>query len=215
VAKKKKKNDSTEAPDGSPEEQSNTEAEVSADDENKTVTLSAEEQLQQELEASRDEAQKNHEQYLRTLADMENLRKRSQREKEELAKFGNETILREILPVVDNLERAVDHAVQDEGASGLLEGVQMTLNQFATVLEKFNVVPVAALGEPFDSAVHQAMGQMETSDYPPNTVAQEMQKGYLLNERLLRPSLVMVAKAPETSTGTEVPEDNTSDDDKS
>ena len=160
------------------------------------VELTVEQQLQQELDSSREEARKNHELYLRALADMDNLRKRSQREKEDLAKFGNETILREILPVIDNLERAVEHAVEDKAVDGLLEGVQMTLAQFSKVLEKFNVVPVEAMGQVFDPAHHQAMGQIETEDYPANTVAQEMQKGYLLNERLLRPSMVMIAKAP-------------------
>ena len=154
------------------------------------------EQLQQELDLSREEARNHHELYLRAMADMENLRKRSQREKEDLAKFGNETILREILPVVDNLERALEHAVQDKTNDGLLAGVQMTLDQFGKVLEKFNVAPIESVGEVFDPALHQAMGQQETEDFPANTVSQEMQKGYLLNERLLRPALVMVAKAP-------------------
>ncbi|MDT8420247.1 MAG: nucleotide exchange factor GrpE [Desulfuromonadales bacterium] len=158
--------------------------------------LTETELLQQELELSREEARTNHELYLRAMADMENLRKRSQREKEDLAKFGNEMILREILPVVDNLERALEHAVQDKTNDGLLAGVQMTLDQFGKVLEKFNVVPIESVGQVFDPALHQAMGQQETGDFPANTVAQEMQKGYLLNDRLLRPALVMVAKAP-------------------
>jgi molecular chaperone GrpE len=130
------------------------------------------------------------------MADMDNLRKRSQREKEDLAKFGNETLLREMLPVIDNLERAVAHAVEDKTTDGLLEGVRLTLDQFSKVLEKFQVVPIEALGQVFDPAHHQAMGQLETEDYPANTVVQELQKGYLLNERLLRPAMVMIAKAP-------------------
>lgn len=152
----------------------------------------------EELDAAREEARANQDLYLRALAEMENLRKRSQREKEDIAKFGNENILREILPVIDNLERAVDHAAGQEGDTGLLEGVQMTLTQFSSVLQKFGVEPISALGEVFDPAHHQAMGQLETSDVPANHVAQEMQKGYLLNNRLLRPALVMVAKAPQT-----------------
>ncbi len=158
-----------------------------------------EEQLRAELTQVQGELQAAQEQYLRTLADMDNLRKRTQREKEELAKFANESILREILEVVDNLERAVEHAEQTEmgeTGSGLLEGVRMTLGQFSQVLKKFGVTPVEALGAPFDPAHHQAMGQLETVEYPVNSVAQQMQKGYLLNDRLLRPSLVMVAKAP-------------------
>ena len=161
------------------------------------VELSPEEQLQAEADQARKEAKAHQEQYLRTLADMENLRKRTQREKEELAKFANENILREILPVIDNLERAVEHAEQADNTEGLLEGVQMTLTQFSQVLERFGVKPVESLGQPFDPNLHQAMGQMESQEYPANSVAQQMQKGYQLNERLLRPAMVMVAKAPE------------------
>lgn len=158
--------------------------------------LTAEEQLQAEVEKALSEAKALQEQYLRTLADMENLRKRTQREKEELAKFANENILREILPVMDNLERAVEHAEQAESSEGLLEGVQMTLAQFSQVLDRFGVKPVDSVGQPFDPALHQAMGQLETEEYPANAVAQQMQKGYQLNERLLRPAMVMIAKAP-------------------
>ena len=93
----------------------------------------------------------------------------------------------------------MDHAEQEKGNGGLLEGVRMTLTQFSQVLTRFGVEPVISLGLPFDPAVHQAIGQLETGDYPANTVAQEMQKGYLLNDRLLRPALVMVAKAPAVS----------------
>ncbi|HKJ04348.1 MAG TPA: nucleotide exchange factor GrpE [Geopsychrobacteraceae bacterium] len=202
MAKKKKEQKNQEPEELSPEELDDAsgvvdmEGDLDANDSEVAAELTAEEQLQQQLEASREDARKNQDLYLRTLADMENLRKRSQREKEDLAKFGNEMILREILPVRDNLERAVEHAVLDESATGLLEGVKMTLDQFGKVLEKFHVVSVEAVGQVFDPALHQAMGQIETEEHPPNTVAQEMQKGYLLNDRLLRPSLVMVAKAP-------------------
>jgi len=154
------------------------------------------EQLQAALQLAQDEVKVLQDQYLRTLADMDNLRKRTQRDKEELAKFANENLLRDILPVVDNLERALEHAKQEHSSEGLLEGVQMTLTQFCQVLKKFGVVPVEAIGQSFDPSLHQAIGQLETTEYPSNSVAQEMQKGYVLNERLLRPSMVMIAKAP-------------------
>ena len=160
------------------------------------VVESEQDQLQNKLQAAQDELKVAQDQYLRTLADMDNLRKRTQREKEELGKFANENILRDILPVVDNLERALEHAEQAHSSDGLLEGVQMTLTQFGQVLKKFGVEAVESVGQTFDPALHQAMGQMETVDFPANSVAQEMQKGYVLNERLLRPSMVMVAKAP-------------------
>ena len=102
-----------------------------------------------------------------------------------------------MIPVLDNLERAVGHAEQgDDDNQGLLEGVNMTINQFRKVLEDFGVKPINALGADFDPNLHQAMGQVESHDQAPNTVVSEFQKGYLLNDRLLRPSLVMVAKAP-------------------
>jgi molecular chaperone GrpE len=151
-----------------------------------------------DLAKAREEARNSQELYLRALAEMDNLRKRQQREKEDIFKFGNENILREILPVVDNLERAVEHATTQEGVGGLLEGVQMTLMQFSSVLKKFGVEVLNTVGEPFDPAHHQAMGQVETLDVEVNHVAQEMQKGYLLNNRLLRPAMVMVAKEPRT-----------------
>lgn len=147
------------------------------------------------LTESRVEAQKNWDLYLRERAELENYRKRMQREKEDLARFANENLLREMLPILDNLERAVAHADQEQ-EGGLLEGVQMTLEQFRKTLERFGVVPVVAIGEPFSPDFHEAMGQMESSEHAPNTIVQEMQKGYTLNERLLRPALVMIAKAP-------------------
>lgn len=177
---------------------------------------SAGEEFLAEMEKAREAAKANQEQYLRTLAEMENLRKRTQREKEELAKFANENILREILPVIDNLERAVEHAEQSEMGEtgvGLLEGVQMTLTQFSQVLDRFGVVPVDALGEPFDPAFHQAMGQLETDEVPVNCVAQQMQKGYQLHDRLLRPAMVMVAKAPENSQPEQAQDDPEQTDD--
>ncbi len=153
-------------------------------------------QLRKELTQALSDTKTHQDQYLRTLADIENLRKRTQKEKDELAKFANENILREILPVIDNLERAVEHAEQAETHDGLFEGVQMTLTQFGQLLSKFGVKPVEAVGKPFDPAYHQAMGQMESEEYPPNTIVQQMQKGYQLNDRLLRPAFVMLAKAP-------------------
>jgi molecular chaperone GrpE len=151
--------------------------------------------LTEQLNAAQAEALANHDHYLRARADLDNFRKRAQREKEDLLKFSNETILRELLPVIDNLERALQHAAAD-GEKGLLQGVELTLGQFSKVLEKFNVVAIEPLGELFDSARHEAMGQVESAEQPPNTVVQLLQKGYLLNDRLLRPAMVLIAKAP-------------------
>ncbi len=161
------------------------------------AAAAAEPSLEEQLAASREEAQKNWDLYLRQRADLENFRKRAQRDKEDTARFANEGILREMLPVLDNLERAIDHARQGEsGGNGLLEGVEMTVSQFQKALEKFGVKPVQTIGQVFDPAVHEAIGQVESAEQPANTVVQELQKGYLLNDRLLRPAMVLLAKAP-------------------
>ena len=141
------------------------------------------------------EAKANWDKFLRERADLENLRKRFQKEKEELFKYGNENLIHEILPSVDNLERALEHA-GDDNASAILEGVKMTLSMLLSALKKFGANPIEAKGAVFDSAFHQAMAQVETADQEPNTVVQELQKGYMLNDRLLRPAMVTVAAAP-------------------
>lgn len=162
-----------------------------------TEAAAAEPSLEDQLAASRAEAQKNWDLYLRERADLENFRRRAQRDKEDLARFANENIIREIIPVIDNLERAVAHARQESGdGESLLQGVEMTLSMFAKALEKFGVSGFESVGEPFDPARHEAMGQVESAEHAPNTVVHEMQKGYLLSSRLLRPALVMLAKAP-------------------
>jgi molecular chaperone GrpE len=156
----------------------------------------AQTELEAQLAASREEAAKNWDHYLRCRADLENYRKRAQREKEDLGRFANENLLRELLPVLDNLERAVAHAKESGGDGNLLEGVEMTIGLLHKTFDQFGVTAVEALGKPFDPACHEAMGQLESSELPPGSVAQELQKGYLLNQRLLRPALVMVSKAP-------------------
>jgi len=156
------------------------------------------------------EAEQNKDLYLRAMADLANYRKRAQREKEDAIRFANDNLLREMIPVIDNLERAVEHAGSGEDQDqNLLEGVQMTLEQFRKVLESFGIKIVGSLGEVFDPNFHQAMGQMVTSEHPPNTVIQELQKGYTLNDRLLRPAMVMVAKAPEPESVEKASEDAT------
>lgn len=197
MAKKKKQHDAP-GPEVSTEVTGETVTAGTDGQEETAADVDPLEQLNQELAATKDQASKNWDLYLRERADMENLRKRHQRDKEDAIRFANDRLLKEMIPVLDNLERAVEHAEQDENNDnqGLIEGVHMTINQFRKVLEEFGVKPVNALGEAFDPNVHQAMGHIETAEQPPNTVVNEFQKGYLLNDRLLRPSLVMVAKAP-------------------
>lgn len=159
-------------------------------------------EAEQELAAAREEAARNRDQYVRAVAELDNFRKRAARERQDLLKFGNENLLRDILPVIDNLERALEHAAGQEGdAAGLVEGVEMTLTQFRQVLNRFGVERIEALHQPFDPASHEAMGHLP-SEQPPGTVVQVLQPGYVLNERLLRPAMVMIARAPEADADT-------------
>jgi molecular chaperone GrpE len=137
---------------------------------------------------------KAEERVLRTAAEAENFKKRLQREKEEQIRYANETFMRELLPVIDNLERAIQHAAAVPNQQGLLEGLDMTLKGFLDTLAKFNCLAIEAVGKPFDPNFHEAVSQEENAEVEPNTVLKELQKGYLLRERLLRPAMVIVSK---------------------
>lgn len=153
-------------------------------------------ELEELLAAKEKEAAENWEKFVRERADLENYRKRVQREKEELIKYGNENLILEILPAVDNMERALAH-VDQESQDPVITGVRMTLDMLLAALKKFGVTPVeTGKGTPFDPALHQAMGQVACEDQETNTVVEVYQKGYLLSERLLRPAMVSVACAP-------------------
>ena len=144
-----------------------------------------------ELEGELSEAQ---ERVLRTAAEAENFKKRLQREKEEQTRYSNESFMRELLPVIDNLERALEHSKAGADQGGLVEGLNMTLKGFLDTLTRFGCTPVEAAGKPFDPNFHEAVSQEESDDHEPNTVLRELQKGYLLKERLLRPAVVIVSK---------------------
>lgn len=133
---------------------------------------------------------------LRLAAEMENTRKRLEREKMDGISFANESLIRELLPVIDNLERALQHGEQETNCKGVLEGVKMTLKAFSEVLGRFGCSSFEAVGKTFDPNYHEAVMQQESSEYPEKTVLQEMQKGYTLRDRLVRPALVIVSKAP-------------------
>jgi molecular chaperone GrpE len=190
LAKKSKKQKVTE-----PEVVTEAQEETTAEETEEVVDPIT--KLKNEIEVASAEASTNWDLYLRERADLENARKRHQRDKEDALRFANDRLLKEMIPVLDNLERAVEHAGQDnDNNQGLLEGVNMTINQFRKALEDFGVKPINAIGVDFDPNLHQAMGQVESAEQAPNTVVSEFQKGYLLHDRLLRPSLVMLAKAP-------------------
>ncbi|SLM29726.1 Protein grpE [Desulfamplus magnetovallimortis] len=135
---------------------------------------------------------------LRISAEFENYKKRSAREMADFRKFANETLIKKLLTVVDNLERAIASATADDqnaDKSSIVEGVEMTHRDILKLLESFSVKPLEAQGKQFDPAFHQAITQQESDEYPDNTVITEFQKGYLLHDRLIRPSMVVVSKA--------------------
>jgi molecular chaperone GrpE len=155
-----------------------------------------------ELSTAKQEAQKHYDHLLRVSAEFENYKKRTSREMKELSKYANERLIKELLTVVDNLERAVEAASSTHsGEDPFVQGVNLTLNETLKILERHHVTPINSLGETFDPNYHQAMMQEDVGDQPPNTVVRELQKGYMIHERLLRPALVAVSKAGENEHG--------------
>lgn len=151
-------------------------------------------ELKKRLEEKEKEAKENYERLLRTAADFENYKKRATKEKEEWTKFANEDLLKAILPFVDNLERAINHAQKVVDTGVLIEGVRLTIQQLHQSLNKFGLSSFESVGKPFDPAMHEAMLVVETDKHEPNQVVEEFQRGYLLNDRLLRPATVSVSK---------------------
>jgi len=157
-------------------------------------------ELRHKLAEKTQEAEENYARLLRLAADMENLKKRQEREKVELLQFANENLVKELLPVVDNLERALDHGRQLKAPKALLEGIEMVHQGFLKALDRFGVTAHDSLGQQFDPAFHNAMMQEEAPDVPDGSVIKELQKGYLMHQRLLRPAMVVVARTNQNET---------------
>jgi molecular chaperone GrpE len=154
-----------------------------------------EDALASKLQAAEEQARDHYDRLLRVSAEFENYRKRTAREMRDVIRYANEKLAKELLAVVDNLERAIESASQCYPKDDpLLQGVHLTLNETLKILERHHVAPIKSLGEPFDPNFHQAMLQAEAEDQPPNTVVDELQKGYMIHDRLLRPALVAVSK---------------------
>ena len=157
-------------------------------------------EMEAKLEAKEEEAKETYDRLLRVSADFENYKKRATREMEDFRKYANQSLLKEMLSVVDNLELAINSSNDGEKTDKtLIEGLNLTLNEILRVFEKFNVKPIEARGKTFDPAYHEAVMQEETHDYPDNSVISEFQKGYLIHDRLLRPAMVVVAMPKTTS----------------
>ena len=158
----------------------------------------SEEEVLEPFEAALAEAQRLREQLLRTAADYDNFRKRTRRDLNEAGVRGRDELLKDLLPVFDNLERAVAHAETATDVKSLAEGIQLVMRQFSDSLGRLGIERVSSLGARFDPAVHEAIQQVETDEYEPGTIAAEVQPGYRAGERLIRPAVVAVAKKPST-----------------
>ena len=162
-------------------------------------------ELEQKLEQASSIAAEEKDRALRTVAEMENLRRRTALDVEKAHKFALEKFVTELLPVLDNLERTLQVADKNnEAVKPLLEGVELTLKSMANSVAKFGVIAIDPQGQLFDPNQHQAMSMIENPDLAPNTVIAVMQKGYELNGRVIRPAMVMVSKAPTASVNIEV-----------
>lgn len=142
-----------------------------------------------------EELKEANEKYLRLYAELDNYRKRVAKDKEELARYANEAILYELLPSIDHLEIALGHA-EGEPSRALAEGVEMTLRELLRTLEKFGLKPIEALGKPFDPEYHHAMSNVDRDDVKEGMVVEELRKGYMFNDKVLRASLVAVSRRP-------------------
>lgn len=151
-------------------------------------------QLLEKLDEIQKLADKNYDLYIRSQAEIDNLRKRFKKEKEELAKFSNESLIRQLLVGIDSLEKAIEHSQDEKANPALREGVELTLKAIMDVLKKAGLEEVKAVGEPFDPNFHEAVLEQEDNSMNPGTVINEFQKGYTLNQRLLRPATVIVSR---------------------
>lgn len=155
------------------------------------------EELMKRLDEKSEEAATNYDRWLRVSAELENYKKRVEKEKAEFLKYAHESLIKELLPIVDNLERAIEHARTEKASKALLEGIEMVLKSFNDCLGKFKVKPIKAIGAKFDPNLHEAVRVEENTEEEENTILSELQKGYMLNDRVIRPAIVVVSKQPE------------------
>jgi molecular chaperone GrpE len=149
--------------------------------------------------------QRSHDRFVRLSADFENFRRRALKERQEAYRYGSENLVKDLLTVVDNLGRAIEHSRKSGGEEleSLLQGVELVQRELVGILGNHHVAEIEALGKPFDPAVHEAMAQVPDETVPPNTVIDVLQKGFRLRDRLLRPARVVLARAAEGGNGGE------------
>jgi molecular chaperone GrpE len=200
MSKKKKIHIETE------EDETKTPEEEAAEAEEVPVAeIVEEEEGLSELEQAQQEAKEARDEMLRMRAETDNLRKRLQKEKQDSVQFANERLIKALIPIFENLDRALK--APDTNVESLKEGVQLTSDQVLALFKKENVEPINAVGEPFDPSIHEVLSQMESNDHDENTIIEEFSKGYRMNGRVLLPSRVVIAKKPVSKE----PEDQDSD----
>lgn len=152
----------------------------------------------EEIERMAGQLVENRDKYVRLLADFDNFRRRAHKDRQDVIQYGHENLVKDLLSTVDNLDRAIDHAHQNDGGdlASLLQGVELVQRELYAVLAQHEVFVIDAAGKDFDPSLHEAMAHVPDDSVPPNTVIEVLQKGYRLRDRLLRPARVVVAKPP-------------------
>ncbi|MGE3314233.1 MAG: nucleotide exchange factor GrpE [Planctomycetaceae bacterium] len=154
--------------------------------------------LKEQLEATAAERDANRDNWLRAQAELENYRRRAQREAEEMRQYQSLPLARDLLPALDNLHRALAAAETSQNVADLVEGIRMVAKQCDDALGKHGIKPIDAAGKPFDPNLHQAIQQLPSAEHPPMTVLNEVERGYVLKDRVVRPSVVIVSQGPPT-----------------
>jgi len=167
-----------------------------------------EEEGPSELEQAQQEAKDLRNEMLRMRAETDNLRKRLQKEKQDSVQFANERLIKQLIPIFENLDRALK--APDTNVDSLKEGVQLTSDQVLALFKKENVEPIQAVGEPFDPSIHEVLSQIESNDHDENTVIEEFSKGYRMNGRVLLPTRVVTSKKPQNAEPKDKDSDNAS-----
>ena len=181
------------------EEESATQGEERLDEKNnkdkeKPLEKMTKAELLQKIKDLQKKSTDNYNLYLRSQAEIENLKKRTRKEKDEWVKYSNETLIKEILPVMDNLEKAITHSDDEGSHKALKEGVELTFKGLRDTLIKSGLEEVKAKSEPFDPCFHQAVAELEDKNVKAGIILKELQRGYILNQRLIRPAMVVVNK---------------------
>ena len=196
MGKKRQVKIDTDVKETSKEDTANNITDLNEDDTPKPVDPLKE--MEEQVESLKKEAAENHDRLLRLAAEFENYKKRATREMNDFRKFANESFAKAMLPVVDSMDLAIESSSNDKHVSNsMVEGVNMTLKEILKVFEQFGVRRFESVGNTFDPNLHQAVMQEETDAFPDNTVSKELQKGFMIHDRLLRPAMVVVSKKSE------------------